>query len=265
MNHVRSGMLHTASASYQLLANTYRIPTSISTALMDKIQSAPDSREVFGKAEIEDLVDTLGSDQVKWGTIDEASFAALTLVFLYTEDCMAREEGVFRLYTVLDSMRTGNAQESSRRTSFKTSVGEKTLQALTQFFLDTTRRHLLARRWTGLLLGELLETKENRRLFRRICAEGKNSYFLQIGRLLVDGRYRVPKHICGSLVSQLLDGALPNARKQLLSAIMPRDAFELKPFEDGVKFPISTGAQWEDDFAEYLLEIECSREEAGLR
>ncbi|KAI5819524.1 hypothetical protein BZA77DRAFT_376720 [Pyronema omphalodes] len=242
-----------------------RIPTSISTALMDKIQSAPDSREVFGKAEIEDLVDTLGSEQVKWGTVDEASFAVLTLVFLYTEDCMAREEGIFRLYMVLDSMKTGNAQEIPRRTSFKNSAGEKTLRVLTQFFLDTTRRHLLARRWTGLLIGELLETKENQRLFRRICAEGQNSYFLQIGRLLVDGRYRIPKHICGSLVSQLLDGTLPSARKQLLFAIMPRDAFELKPFEDGGKFPISTGAQWEDDFAEYLLEIECSREQAGLR
>ncbi|KAF8543639.1 hypothetical protein BDD12DRAFT_907174 [Trichophaea hybrida] len=239
-----------------------RIPQLIHAALKDRLQNAPPSHEAFEKAEIEDLVDSLGDNLERWSLLDESSFAAIAMAFIFTEKCMAREEGVFRLYIALQSMENGLG--NSRRTAYKNIVGEKLMQTLITFFLDN-RRQALARRWAGLLLVELLETEENRNILQTICdGEGK-TYLLQIGKIVVEGRYRIPKHICGSLISELAINATISDRQELLLAIMPKDAFDIKPFDDSDHFPIGTGAQWELNFTNYLLDLEIAREQKNLR
>jgi len=254
-----------ANAQSGLIANgdlVIRIPQSIHTALKDRLQNAPPSHEVFEKAEIEDLVDSLGDNLERWCSLEESSFAAIAMAFIFTEKCMAREEGVFKLYIALESMKNGLG--SLRRTTYKNIVGEKLMQTLITFFLDN-RRQALARRWAGLLLVELLETVENRNLLQTICDGEGNTYLLQIGKMVVEGKYRIPKHICGSLISELAMDATMNDRRELLLTVMPKDAFDIKPFGDGERFPIGTGTQWELDFTNYLLDLEIAREQKNLR
>jgi len=134
---------------------------------------------------------------------------------------------------------------------------------LITFFLDY-RNHPLARRWVGLLVVELLETKENRLLFEAVAAE-KGEFQKAFGRIIVEGMHKALKIVAGMIIYQLLQ-EVPDydTRRVRLKHFMP--AVSQDASENSQEFPVtSEGSQWQANFSKYVTALESMRERRGLQ
>ena len=217
---------------------------------------------VFTPAETSELVDTLNSDDHPWRRLDALSFTKVALVLLYTEPSAAQSEGLFKLSAVLEEMTHGDL-----RSAFKNAVGQELIQSLAIFFLDK-RIGTLPRRWAGLVLVELLETKANRQKLLN-SMELPAASRLMFGKLVVEGVHKILKVIAGQIITLLL-GDLQGGveqRNELLLSFMPdaKGAFDFR-FRNGLDFPVEgPSSQWEAAFFGFTSDIEAIRDKRRLR
>lgn len=148
----------------------------------------------FGQETAKDLVDSMEDNLARWSSLEESSFTLLALVFISTEVCISRDVGLLRLYRALEPMMGG--LDAARKTAFKNSVAKKLMDTLLTCL--GCRQHGFTSRWTGLLLVELMKTKENMDALRATCEH--KSHLSRTHKIVVEGHHLIPKYICASLV-----------------------------------------------------------------
>jgi hypothetical protein len=236
-----------------------RIPDALAAAIHQKARESMSSgTPPFLKAEIEDLVDSLDAGVSKWSFLTADSFFIVGRVLIFSESCPAQWEGMYKLYAVLEAMKSGNPP-AERRLAYKAAAGQKLISPAISSLCLREKNHPLLKRWTGLLLAELLEADENHTVLSTVFAK-KPEFLLRIGKFVIEGDDIILKIVAGQLISELVS----HGGYEVLQKVLPEDGFDMPLSVIDVAFPIGSGSKWDAELTQYASKIETWRQEHDL-
>jgi hypothetical protein len=212
----------------------------------------------FVKAEIEDLVDSLDAEVRKWSFLTAESFFIVGRVLIFSESCPAQYEGMYKLYAVLETMKSSQLP-AEQRLAYKIGAGQKLISPAISSLCLREKNHPLLKRWTGLLLAELLEADENHIVISTVFAK-KPEFLLQIGKLVIEGDDIILKIVAGRLISELVS----HGGHDILQKALPEDGFDMPLSVIDAAFPIGSGSDWDAEFTQYASKIEIWRQDHDL-
>ncbi|KAA8900811.1 hypothetical protein FN846DRAFT_920624 [Sphaerosporella brunnea] len=236
--------------------NPIKIPDVIASGIHEKTrESSKTGKPPFNGAEIGDLVDVLSAETPKWPFLDATSFWLVGRVLIFGECCPAQYEGMYNLYAMLQVF---PKKPPEGRRAFKASVGQKIIYpAISQFL--RSNGHPLLRRWTGLLVAELLEAPQNYQFMRAILTK-KPELLQRVGGIIVEGNDIILKLVAGRVISELVT----HGSKDILKKALPDDGFDMPLKEIDAELPIGSGSEWDAEFTQYASKIEIWRQDNGL-
>jgi hypothetical protein len=239
------------------------IPKDSIDGLQQKIFQAKVAfqQNCFSKAECADLVDSLGQNIENWKTLNAISYSTVARVFLYTERCIAQAEGISRLFFALKTTQSVPLP-AKLELKFKNTIGQEVMEMLLEFFLDQEKSNI-SRRWVGMVMLELLDTRENKKKLESILVN--TQFRTKFGMMIEEGLLKILKIVAGQLISVLVMDCIdePDVKKKLL-AVVPENVVNSSQLENPGEFPIGIGSQWESKFNQFMSRLEEDREHKGL-